>query len=84
MKQKDLGLIAVAIIFSAIFSFILSSKLITSPKNRQQTVEKVNPISADFPTPDNTYFNSNSIDPTQLITIGNNTNPQPFNGEKSQ
>jgi hypothetical protein len=84
MKQKDLGLIAVTAIISAVFALILSSKLITSPKNRQQTVEKVTPISADFTTPDEKYFNTNSIDPTQLITIGNNTNPQPFNGDKSQ
>jgi hypothetical protein len=84
MKQKDLGLILIVIFISAVFSLVLSNKFISSPKNRQQTVEKVTPITAEFPEPDSKYFNAESINPAKTITIGNNTNPQPFNGDGSQ
>lgn len=50
-----------------------------APHNLQQQVEVVPTITSDFPAPDKQYFNSDSIDPTQLIQIGSNTNPAPFN-----
>ena len=79
MKQKDVALIGVVVIVSIIVSVILSNMLITSPKNRQEKVEVVAPISSDFTQPDTKYFNNNSIDPTQLIQIGGSSNLQPFN-----
>lgn len=81
MKQKDLTLIAVIIIVSALISIILSSVLISSPKNRQQKVEVVEPISAEFTRPDEKFFNKTSLNPTQLIQIGNASNTKPFNGQ---
>lgn len=83
MKQKDIALIAVVIVFSAIVSLLVSKVIFTSPKNRQQEVEVVQPISADFPKPDKRYFNKNSFDPTQPITIGQNANPNPFSSDSS-
>ena len=79
MKQKDILLIGVIVIVSAVVSVVLSNLIISPPKHRQQKVEVVEPISADFKTPDTAYFNSNSIDPTQLVQISNNNNSQPFN-----
>jgi len=81
MKQKDLALIVVVVFISIIASLFISNALITAPKNRQTKVEVVEPISADFPTPDNKYFNSNALDPTQLIQIGDTNNAKPFNGQ---
>jgi len=80
MKQKDIALIIVIVFVSGIVSFFASNTLFASPKNREQKVEKVEAITADFPTPDKKYFNSESIDPTQLIQIGESTNPNPFTG----
>lgn len=80
MKQKDILLIVVVVIVSVVISVVVSKILITSPKNRQQKVEIVQPISPDFATADPKYFNSNSIDPTQRIQIGNSSNQKPFNG----
>jgi len=80
MKQKDVALIIVIAAVSAIVSLVVSRLLFTSPANRQQKVEVVPAITADFSMPDSRYFNSNSIDPTQLIQIGNNNNTNPFNG----
>jgi ABC-type anion transport system duplicated permease subunit len=80
MKRKDLGLILVIIIISAVISLFVSKAIFTSPKSRQQQVDVVQPITADFPKPDSHYFNSSAFDPTQLITIGQNANPDPFSG----
>lgn len=78
MKQKDIALIAIVVFFSAIFSYFISNAIFASPENRQQQVEVVEPISSDFKSPDVRYFNDESIDPTQTITIGENTNNDPF------
>jgi hypothetical protein len=79
MKQKDLAVIICAAFLSGVLALLLSSLLIKSPSNTNQTAEVVQPIVADFPEPDKKYFNSESIDPTQLIRIGDSTNPTPFN-----
>lgn len=81
MKQKDLTLLIVVVFFSAVISLVVSHFIFASPANRQQQVDVVQPISSSFPQPDPRYFNSNSVDPTQLIQIGNTTNPNPFNGQ---
>jgi hypothetical protein len=82
MKQKDLVLILVIVFISAIISLVVSNSIFASPKNRQQKVEVVQPITTDFQTPDQKYFNSQSFDPTKVITIGDNSNPNPFSGNK--
>ncbi len=79
MKQKDIALIVVVIFVSVIASVVLSNLIIAPPKNRQQKVEIVQPITADFPEPDSKYFNDKSVDPTQLIRIGDNSTKQLFN-----
>lgn len=78
MKQKDVALIIVVAFVSAIISFVVSRFLFVTPQNRQQQVEVVQGLSASFSSPDSRYFNSNSIDPTQLTQIGNTNNPNPF------
>lgn len=79
MKQKDIALIILAGFVSAILSYFVSNALFASPKDRQEQVEVVEAITTDFPTPDKRYFNPESINPTQLIQIGDNPNAQPFN-----
>jgi len=80
MKQKDIALILVIVVFSGVVSFIVSGAVFAPAKDRQQNVEVVDPITANFTDPDDIYFNSNAVDPTQLIQIGTSTNPTPFNG----
>jgi hypothetical protein len=79
MKQKDIALIVGIVIISAVVSLFISKAIFATPKSRQQQVDVVQPITADFPKPDGRYFNSSSVDPTQLITIGQNNNSDPFN-----
>ena len=84
MKQKDIALIIIIAFVSAIVSFFVSKTIFASPSSRSQQVEVVQPIDTAFPSPDSKYFNSNSVDPTQLIQIGNNNNTNPFNGNGNQ
>lgn len=78
MKQKDLALIIVIAFIGGIVSLFVSKLVFVNPKDRQQQVEVVQPITADFPQPSAAYFNSSSIDPTKLITISQNNNSNPF------
>jgi hypothetical protein len=80
MKQKDIALIIVIVAVSGVISFLASRWIFARPADRQQKAEVVDVITSDFNTPDSKYFNNNSIDPTQLIEIGNSNNPNPFGG----
>jgi hypothetical protein len=84
MKQKDILLIAVIVVVSGTISFLLSKFLFTIPKSRQTKVEVVQAISSDFAQPNTKYFNTNSVDPTKNITIGDNQNTQPFSSSNGQ
>ena len=78
MKQKDIALILVIAFVALVFALILSNLLFGSSK-KQLTADVVTAISTDFKEPDKKYLNSNSVDPTQIIRLGENTNQQPFN-----
>lgn len=80
MKQKDLLILVVVAFVSAVFSLVLSNMFFATPENRSQQVEVIDAISSDFPKPSEKYFNSQSIDPAQPVQIGDNNNPNPFNG----
>lgn len=81
MKQKDVALIILIAAISAFASFFASRALFSSGDKHTQKAEVVDVISTDFALPDSKYFNSSSIDPTQLITIGGDQNKNPFNGK---
>lgn len=78
MKQKDIATIAFIVFVSAVASIIISKLIISTPKSRQEKIEIVEPISADFTRPSEKYFNSSSINPTQTIKIGGDGNTKPF------
>lgn len=84
MKQKDIALIILIVAIAGVLSFFISRQLFAPPQNRQQSVEVVQPITADFPKPDSRYFNDQAFDPTQTITIGQNANPDPFSAKQQQ
>jgi hypothetical protein len=81
MKQKDIALIIVLAALSAVVSFVVSGWLFNKPADREQRGEVVDVITSDFTLPDSKYFNSDSINPTQLIQIGDTNNPNPFGNQ---
>ncbi len=79
MKQKDIIIIMITVFISGVASFFLSNKLFALPKDQQAEVEIIEPITAEFQTPDTRYFNKESFNPTQSIKIGDNDeNSKPF------
>ena len=82
MKQKDYALVLVIIFFSGIISFFISGKIFVTPSNRQQKVQTVDVIDSSFQKPSEKYFNKDSVDPAQLVQIGDNNNQNPFNSKK--
>jgi hypothetical protein len=79
MKQKDLITLVGAIFLGLLLSIGASKLIFATPANTQEQVPVVPAISSNFSTPSKQFFNDQSIDPTQLIQIGNNSNPTPFN-----
>jgi len=80
MKQKDLPIIIAIVVISALVSYFLSNKLIVNPTSEVYTIPTVGQLNSSFTPPSDKYFNGQSVDPTQLIHIGNNSNTTPFNG----
>ena len=78
MKRKDLSLVLVVVFISIVVALIVSRWIFSSPQNRQQTAEKVDIITSDFPLPASQYFNIESVNPTTQIEIGGSSNPSPF------
>lgn len=81
MKQKDIALIIVVVIFSGVVSLILSNFLLNPSSAREATVEVIGPITSDFTNPDERFFNETSINPTQTIRISGSQNETPFKAE---
>ena len=80
MKQKDIVVLVIVAIISAIVSFVLSNQFFSAPKDRSQEVETMEAISAEFPIPDKKYFNDQSVNPAQLVEIGTSDHENPFAG----
>lgn len=78
MRKKDLPVLILVIGISAILSYVLVGLFISTPKDRKQSVETTEVITASFTIPESTNFNTNSINPTKLIEIAPNSNDQPF------
>lgn len=78
MKKNDIALILVVGFVSAVFALILSNVFISSADNRQEEVEVVGEIVADFPEPDKEFFHEKSLNPTLVIEISPNDTEKPF------
>jgi hypothetical protein len=78
MKQKDIALVVVIGLIGAIISLLVSNMLFSAPSKRQTSIEVVQTFTADFPTPDKRYFNSDAVNPTKIISIDKNVNQAPF------
>jgi len=78
MKQKDIAMIILVAGIAGLISFFVSKAIFSSSAARSQEAEVVDAISTTFTLPSSKYFNDKSIDPTQLIQIGNGENESPF------
>ena len=79
MKQNDIALILVISFIRLILGIFASNLLFGSKESKQLKSDVITAITTDFKQPDEKYFNSNSVDPTQIIRIGDGSNQTPFN-----
>lgn len=84
MKQKDLAIIILIAFISIMISSVLANAIFNSSKKHNLKAPTVNVISSDFPQvqSESAYkpiFNSEALNPTQLIKIGTSQNTTPFN-----
>ncbi|MGA3150690.1 MAG: hypothetical protein ABSD10_03730 [Candidatus Saccharimonadales bacterium] len=87
MKRDDIIKIALVAGFSAIISFVIAGAIFNSPAKHDQKVPVVQSINSSFPDVANdpsynVIFNSNALDPTQTVQIGNSQNTAPFTGSR--
>lgn len=86
MKSKDIALLIAVAGFSAIASFVASTAFFSYDKGKGISVEVAAPITTefvqkntdDYRTNYEPIFNEQSINPTQLIQIGDGSNPRPL------
>ena len=78
MKKNDIAIIIAVAGIVGIFSFAIAQFLFSGEKAYKFDAPTVQPITADFQTPDKVYFNTSSVDLTKDITVQNNTNTMPF------
>lgn len=79
MKQKDIAMILVISFASAVLSLVISNLLFSSQSKRTLEAPTVTAITPEFNEPEKKYFNDQSINPSQIIRIGDNANQLPFN-----
>lgn len=78
MKQKDIALIIIIVAVSAVLAFLVSNWIFGGQRAGEQTAEVIDVITDEFRQPPEKYFNANSVNPTKLIEIGGDPNPNPF------
>ncbi len=72
MKQKDIIIIIIVVFVAGVSSFFVSRMFFGKESDRNVEVKVVEVITTDFTPPSDQYFNENSVNPTQIITIGDN------------
>lgn len=79
MNSKDRLLIISVALASGLFAFFIANFLFGGEKKFNLKAPTVSAITSDFKAPNPKYFNANAINPTQDITIGDQSNTKPFN-----
>lgn len=80
MKQKDIVVIIVIASIAAILSFFIANRVFVTSKNRQQSYPVVDSITSSMNSPDERFFNQDSINPARNSGSSTSTNQTPFNG----
>lgn len=81
MKKNDLALIIFVVAVTAIITYFAAQAIVFGGSKEGETVEveTAEVIQTTVATPDPKVFNSDAINPTVKIEIGNIDKKQPFN-----
>lgn len=78
MKQKEIVMLVGSLVASLFISIVADKFLFSNSASTDTRVDVVPVISTEFKAPSSQYFNSQAIDPTQIINIGPNNSQTPF------
>lgn len=81
MKKNDILLIVVIAIVAGTLSLVIANFIFGGEQKYNLKAPTVEAISADFPKPDERYFNAQALNPTRNIVIGDSANNEPFKGQ---
>ena len=79
MKKSDWAAIILIVALVGIASYFVVGALMPSPSENPQSVPIATEITSDIVEPSKEIFNSDAINPTVRITIGNQSDERPFN-----
>lgn len=78
MKKNDIALLVLVAAISLVVAYLVGNAFLGATGPGEAKVETVEPISAEVVKPDASIFNSEAINPSVPIKIGDTTNQQPF------
>lgn len=71
MKKSDIAMIILIASISVLVSYFVAKAVLGDVQNQSVKVKTADPISTNITQPDPTVFNSNAINPTVQVIIGN-------------
>lgn len=78
MKKNDIAILVLIVSLSLGAAYFLGQSVLGGAKQTAVNVEKTEAMKAEVSDPDPRVFNSEAINPSVTINIGNSTNQQPF------
>ncbi|HAC56660.1 TPA: hypothetical protein DCF80_04095 [Candidatus Saccharibacteria bacterium] len=78
MKKSDIALLILIVSVSLGVAYFVGQSLLGSRTQQPVPVEKTEAITSDVKEPDARVFNTDAINPSVPINIGNSTNQEPF------
>jgi len=81
LKNQKVIYLGIGLFAGLFMAFVANKYVFSNAGSKNVTVDAVPVIRTDFQAPSSKYFNSQAIDPTQIINIAPNNSLQPFSGQ---
>jgi mannitol-specific phosphotransferase system IIBC component len=75
MKKSDIAMIILIASISVLIAYFVAKAVLGDVQNQSVKVKTAEPITSEVVEPDKTVFNTNAINPTVEVIIGNDGQP---------
>jgi flagellar basal body-associated protein FliL len=82
MKKNEIAILLIVVGLVVMGTYSIINMLFGTSALKPVDVEKAEAIQASIVTPDQKVFNKDALNPAVTITIGNQSNQQPFTVER--
>jgi hypothetical protein len=76
MKKTDIAMIVLIASMSVLIAYFVAKAVIGDTQNESTTVKTADPISTEITEPETSVFNSEAINPTVEVIIGDDQSTQ--------